>query len=85
MSSAASARHLCVNCLVVAPEGAGELLTRSGWRLTRRAEPSGAIQLEWRCPECAARSRRLRALTGQSSGSFPSVRLDADPQRKPEK
>jgi hypothetical protein len=38
------------------------LLSRSGWRLTRKTEDDGQITLEWRCPPCWTRHRQLKAV-----------------------
>ncbi|MEO7097082.1 MAG: hypothetical protein ABI175_27730 [Polyangiales bacterium] len=71
----ASLRKTCTGCGVVSPDvGEHELITtRLGWRLSRRLDHNGEIHLDWRCPPCAEKSRRLRALTGQSSGSYPAT------------
>ena len=57
----------CHDCGLPAPfEPSGEVvLTREGWRLSRRIE-AGALLLEWRCPSCA-RVRRKSALELQAT------------------
>lgn len=44
------------------------LLSRLGWRLVRRMDPHGQVISEWRCPTCADRFKKLRALAGMASG-----------------
>ena len=78
----------CAGCLAPVPESTREhelITSKLGWRLSRRAVTNGEVVHEWRCPACAERSRRLRALTGSSSGSYPAVSSSRPPPKKPEK
>lgn len=60
----------CVDCRAEPPSSSGEitLVSKLGWRLTRRMDSRGQVVHDWRCPECAERHRRLRALAGMTSG-----------------
>ena len=81
-------RRTCCGCGVLSPDvGEHELITkRLGWRLSRRPDVDGEVHLDWRCPGCAGKSRRLRALSGQSSGAFPATPInDAEEKKKRER
>lgn len=48
-------RHHCVDCGIASPETETNytlISARYGWRLTRKIDASGCIQMEWRCPRC---------------------------------
>jgi hypothetical protein len=47
-------RPTCVTCGADAPETKTNytLISRSGWRLSRRTIRGGAVVAEWRCPAC---------------------------------
>jgi hypothetical protein len=34
--------------------------TKLGWRLSRHTMPDGKVRVEWRCPECHAKTRTSR-------------------------
>jgi hypothetical protein len=58
-----SSRHHCVDCGVLSPETETNytlISARYGWRLTRKVDPSGRTQMEWRCPRCWEIFRRVQ-------------------------
>ena len=67
----------CVQCKAKSPEAEGLVLisAKHGWRLIRRADSEGNPILEWRCPPCAERYKKLRALAGMASGFHQAVQL----------
>ncbi len=71
----------CVDCKAEPKTGSGEitLMSKLGWRLTRRIDARGHVALDWRCPECAERYKRLRALAGMNSGFHRAVHV---PEKK---
>ncbi len=75
---------MCVQCKAKSPEAETHALisAKHGWRLIRRLDSDGNVMLEWRCPPCAERYKKLRALAGMSSGFYPATNV---PPRKDEK
>ena len=73
----------CVDCRAEPPDVSGEItmVSKLGWRLTRRIDARGHVVLDWRCPACADRHKRLRALAGMSSGFHRAVSV---PDKKEE-
>jgi hypothetical protein len=67
----------CVQCKAKSPEAEGQTLisAKYGWRLIRRADSEGNAILEWRCPPCAERYKKLRALAGMTSGFHHAVQI----------
>jgi hypothetical protein len=68
-----------VDCRQRAPAlEASSLLSTLGWRLTRRIDARGEVLNDWRCPTCADRYKKQRALTGQASGFIRAVKPPSD-------
>ena len=59
--AAAGAAHVCTDCgdAVPAQDDDSTLVSvKYGWRLIRRADSSGTMVSEWRCPRCWTRYRQ---------------------------
>ncbi|MBI2394736.1 MAG: hypothetical protein HYV09_34525 [Deltaproteobacteria bacterium] len=68
-------RYACVDCRARAPEVETEytlISSRFGWRLTRKIDRDGTIQLEWRCPTCWARRKQEKAMVATPGEGVPS-------------
>jgi len=76
--------QICVQCKAKSPEAETHSLisSRYGWRLIRRVDSTGNPLMEWRCPTCAERYKKLRALAGQSSGFYSAVPSKKEDEKK---
>jgi hypothetical protein len=68
-------KTLCVDCKVEAPPADGDLtlLSKLGWRCVRGVDIAGHSVADWRCPACADKYKRTRALRGMASGFHAAV------------
>jgi hypothetical protein len=74
----------CVECDTAAPPTHGDLtlLSKLGWRLVRKHDLSGNVLSEWRCPDCAEKYKKKRALQGMASGFHRSVVVTKKPNEE---
>jgi hypothetical protein len=68
-------KTLCVDCKTEAPPSNGDLtlLSKLGWRCSRGVDIAGHSVADWRCPSCADKYKKNRALRGMASGFMPAV------------
>ncbi|MGZ3424497.1 MAG: hypothetical protein ACXWUG_19540 [Polyangiales bacterium] len=67
-------KTLCVDCKVEAPQTDNfAMLSKLGWRCVRAQDFAGHSVADWRCPACADKYKRLRALRGMASGFHAAV------------
>ena len=58
-------RHRCVGCGGEPPPQAGDytlISAQFGWRLIRKTDTAGRLELEWRCPQCWERYKELNGV-----------------------
>ncbi|MFO0662111.1 MAG: hypothetical protein U0165_20105 [Polyangiaceae bacterium] len=67
----------CVSCRIWSPETDESntlISSRYGWRLIRTTDASGAFKIEWRCPNCWAKYKKVKASTATPIDGVPALR-----------
>ena len=68
--------EICVECNKHSPVSHGTLISaKYGWRIHRQLDARGQLVIEWRCPECYAKSKGGRGTTPIPQRSEGSNRL----------